>query len=47
MEKLFSALPPVKTISGVPGKMVYLRHTTVYSLYCDCLYVLFVAFRTG
>ena len=43
-EKWFSALSPVKTIIGVPGKVVYLHYTTVY---CVCLSVVLVAFRSG
>ena len=38
-----SCLSPVKTIIGVPGKMVYLHYTTVY---CAYLSVVLVAFRS-
>ena len=31
--KYFSALSPVKTVIGVPGKVVYLQYSTVY---CAC-----------
>ena len=37
-------LSSVKTIIGVPGKRVYLHYTTVY---CACLSVVPVAFRSG
>ena len=37
-KKKFSTLSPLKTIIGVPGKVVHLHYTTVY---CACL----IAFR--
>ena len=37
-------LSPVKTIIGVRRKVVYLHYTTVY---CACLSVVLVAFRSG
>ena len=39
-----NSLSPVKTISGVPGKVVYLHYITVY---CACLSVVFLTFRSG
>ena len=37
-------MSPVKTVIGVPGKVVYLNYTTVY---CACLSVVFIAFSFG
>ena len=39
-----NGLSPVKTIIGVPGKVVYLHYTTVY---CTGLSVVLVAFHFG
>ena len=41
---MFSALSSVKTVIGVPGKVVYLHYITAY---CACLSVVLVAFRFG